>query len=192
MSTVDYSFKYPKHEIVPLKRDDISEYLELLELCFIHCIESQNFDFTQEKNNLRKINCFGYKILLKIRGKELLTYLFKSEQKIVSAISLKINNKQGIICNVMTHPDFRRRGFAKKMLTFVIDVARKRKLKEISLEVHPLNESAIKLYKLEDFEIIHNKSKKSICTTIKQRTSRGKSISFNTTKNKIYMQRKMT
>ena len=189
---MDYSFRYPKHEIVPLKKDDISEYLELLELCFIHCIESQNIDFVQEKNDLRKLNNLGNKILMKIRGKEVLTYLFKSEQKIVSAISLKINRKQGIICNVMTHPDFRRMGFAKKLLAFVIEMAHKRKLKEISLEVHPLNESAINLYKLENFKINNTKSKKSICTRLKQRTHTGNNISFKSAKKKIYMQRKIS
>ena len=147
-----YYFSIPKQEIVQLKNEDIDEFLELMELCFLHCRESQEIDFIQAKDILLKLSSVKSSILMKIWGMKIETFLFKVEDKIVSAASIIINKKQGLICNVMTHPDYRRKGFAKKLLAHTIDFAHRKKLREITLEVQSKNVSAINLYRKKNFK----------------------------------------
>ena len=185
-----YYFSIPKQEIVQLKKEDIDEFLELMELCFLHCWESQGIDYIQAKENLLKLCSLKSIISMKLRNIEIITFLLKEENKIVSATSLEINKQIGTICNVMTHPDHRRKGFAKKLLSHTIDFAQKRKLKEITLEVHSKNISAINLYKRKNFQVKKIGLIKPLNSNVGKMLSNN--FSFNNKKEMIHMQKKLT
>jgi ribosomal-protein-alanine N-acetyltransferase len=58
------------------------------------------------------------------------------------------------ITNVAVHPDQRRRGFGRSLLTGVLDDARARKLKLVVLEVRPSNHEARTLYESLGFQVM--------------------------------------
>jgi [ribosomal protein S18]-alanine N-acetyltransferase len=58
------------------------------------------------------------------------------------------------ITNVAVHPDQRRRGIGRLLLTGVLDDARARKLKLVVLEVRPSNHEARTLYESFGFQIM--------------------------------------
>ncbi len=59
---------------------------------------------------------------------------------------------EGQITNVATHPDQRRRGYARMVLEELCLAAEKREIKNIFLEVRSSNTAAIKLYESCGFE----------------------------------------
>ena len=58
------------------------------------------------------------------------------------------------ITNVAVHPDSRRRGIARSLLTGVLDDARARKRKLVVLEVRPTNHEARTLYESFAFRVV--------------------------------------
>ena len=61
---------------------------------------------------------------------------------------------EGQITNVATHPDFRRRGLADKLLCELLIQARARGLAILSLEVRESNTAAIRLYEKHGFSVV--------------------------------------
>jgi ribosomal protein S18 acetylase RimI-like enzyme len=65
-------------------------------------------------------------------------------------------NGVGYIKRVVVHPNFRGRGLAKSLLTYILAFARtEQKLQAVDLHVWEGNVSAIKLYESLDFELQH-------------------------------------
>ena len=60
---------------------------------------------------------------------------------------------EGQITNVAVHPDFRRRGLGRAILSYLKEEARARGLLQIALEVRVSNEAAIALYESEKFYV---------------------------------------
>jgi len=60
---------------------------------------------------------------------------------------------EGQITNVATHPDFRRKGFARAVVEALIKYAKNNHLDSISLEVRESNAAAISLYSSFGFKI---------------------------------------
>ncbi|MBQ7381322.1 MAG: ribosomal protein S18-alanine N-acetyltransferase [Clostridia bacterium] len=60
---------------------------------------------------------------------------------------------EGEITNVATHPDFRRRGYARAVLLALIDEAKRRGLCRVSLEVRESNTGARALYESLGFAL---------------------------------------
>ena len=60
------------------------------------------------------------------------------------------------ISNLGIHPDFQRRGYGGRLLTFAEEQARKLGLKKCSLIVHQHNENAIRLYQCFDYRIVYS------------------------------------
>ncbi|MBR1730836.1 MAG: ribosomal protein S18-alanine N-acetyltransferase [Ruminococcus sp.] len=78
-------------------------------------------------------------------------YAAEADGKIVGYIGVSIAADEGYILNVATKPDCRRRGAAKALLNYIINVYEK-KLSFLTLEVRPSNIAAIKLYESFGFE----------------------------------------
>ena len=60
---------------------------------------------------------------------------------------------EGQITNVATHPDFRRKGFAKAVVEALVKYAKNNHLDSISLEVRESNAAAIALYSSFGFKV---------------------------------------
>lgn len=58
----------------------------------------------------------------------------------------------GDITNIAVHPEYRREGIAKKMLSLLINICREKSIERICLEVKESNKSAIKLYEYLGFK----------------------------------------
>lgn len=138
-------------KILPMTKEDLDEWLKLMTICFKDSLERERINIDEVRNTMEKINKISYKIGMRLFKVKLLNYLIKTEGKIVSAITLNINKKEGVISNVMTHPDYRRRGLAKKLVKYAIEKAKNFDLEKISLEVKADNIGAIKLYEEEEF-----------------------------------------
>lgn len=57
--------------------------------------------------------------------------------------------------NVATAPYYRKRGYMKKLLKFIIQQKKKQRCKRLHLEVIKNNTKAVRLYKSLGFEVIH-------------------------------------
>jgi len=68
------------------------------------------------------------------------------------------------ISNVGVHPDYQRRGYGARLLTFAEEQARKLGLKICSLIVNQHNESAIRLYQRYDYKIVQSGEFKGLLT----------------------------
>jgi len=90
-------------------------------------------------------------------------YFFFKNNKPIAVVSFK---KRGfvnctgtyytnVLYNVATSPYYRRKGYMKQLLYFIIDEMRKQRRKYLHLEVLKDNEKAINLYKKLGFEIIY-------------------------------------
>jgi ribosomal-protein-alanine N-acetyltransferase len=55
------------------------------------------------------------------------------------------------ILNVASHPDYRRRGHAARLMAHVVDFAKRHRCRYVTLEVRRSNEAAIEMYKSFDF-----------------------------------------
>jgi ribosomal protein S18 acetylase RimI-like enzyme len=60
------------------------------------------------------------------------------------------------IGNLGVHPDFQRRGYGSRLLTFAEEQARKFGLKRCSLIVNQHNENAVRLYKHFDYMVVYS------------------------------------
>lgn len=72
-------------------------------------------------------------------------------QKVLGYVGLNFILDEGYITNIAVFPQHRGNGIAKKLLETLVDFAKDKNLKFISLEVRKSNISAISLYKNLDF-----------------------------------------
>ncbi|MBD3191123.1 MAG: GNAT family N-acetyltransferase [Candidatus Heimdallarchaeota archaeon] len=138
-------------KILIMNNRDVDNWLELMTICFKDSLERERLDIDEIRSTMKKINKVSYKIIMRLFRFKILNYLIKNGEKIVSASTLNINKKNGTISNVMTHPDYRRRGLAKKLVQHTLEKAKDFGLEKVSLEVKADNVGAIKLYEKEGF-----------------------------------------
>lgn len=74
--------------------------------------------------------------------------------EVIAYAGMWITVDEGQITNVAVHPNYRRHGIAKYLLSCLYDVCRKNKLVFITLEVRESNISAVSLYKNEGFKTV--------------------------------------
>lgn len=71
--------------------------------------------------------------------------------KVVGYIGLMYVLDEGYIANVAVSQDYRRQGIGSKLLTALVDEAKRKDLSFLTLEVRESNENAIALYKKAGF-----------------------------------------
>ncbi|NHJ31519.1 MAG: GNAT family N-acetyltransferase [Asgard group archaeon] len=141
-----------KQDILVLKRDDSEEFIELMRVCFGEGLERDRFNFVEVAKLMRKINKPLYRLVMKFMKVKMINYGIKRDGKLVSALTLSIEKKSGNIGNVMTHPDYRRQGLARKLFREAVSTGKAMGLDKITLDVHAQNAGAIKLYENEGFK----------------------------------------
>lgn len=75
------------------------------------------------------------------------------ENQVVGYAGITVIAGEANITNVATHPDRRREGIGKKLLSHLIDICKENNFLLITLEVRRSNIAAIALYKSLGFEI---------------------------------------
>lgn len=81
------------------------------------------------------------------------TYAIYNDKDIISVIEVLQCNKLSYIYGVSTNKSYQNMGYAKKLLTFVINDLKISNFEFIELTVTCTNEKAIKLYQSFDFKI---------------------------------------
>ncbi len=77
--------------------------------------------------------------------------VIEEENKIIGYLGIWYIIDQGHITNIAVHPDYRKKGYAKKLIDTIMLRARERKIDSITLEVRRLNTPAIRLYESKGF-----------------------------------------
>ncbi|MCE7744173.1 MAG: GNAT family N-acetyltransferase [Candidatus Heimdallarchaeota archaeon] len=146
-------------EIMILKRDESDEFIDLLMLCFGEGLERDRINLVEIGKLMKKINKPIYRFIMKLMKVKMINYGIKRDGKLVCALTLSIDKNEGSIGNVMTHPDYRRQGLAKKLFQKAVSEVEKLSLNKVILDVHAQNTGAIKLYESEGFERYYHTGK---------------------------------
>lgn len=80
---------------------------------------------------------------------------YESGRLVANASLMRGRSGVAVIANVVTHPDFRRRGIARSLTEACIESARSRSALRIELQVHRDNEPAKRLYEELGFQYIY-------------------------------------
>jgi len=80
-------------------------------------------------------------------------FVVEKNQKIIGYIGSWFFKDFVHITNVTVHPDFRNKGIGRKLMNYIIDLAKSRKVKKVVLEVRVSNTIAQKLYKNLGFRV---------------------------------------
>jgi ribosomal protein S18 acetylase RimI-like enzyme len=70
-------------------------------------------------------------------------------------LASRVSPQSGHITQICVHPDFRRRGLARVLLTLAASCFLRQGVSEISLTVTEANSEAIDLYRAEGYECTH-------------------------------------
>jgi ribosomal-protein-alanine N-acetyltransferase len=81
-------------------------------------------------------------------------YVVREEGRLIGYICLWEVADEVHITNVAVHPELRRRGVGRSLLSAVLDDARQRKLRLVVLEVRPSNAEALGLYESFGFRVV--------------------------------------
>ena len=146
-------------EIMILKRNESDEFTDLLMLCFSEGLERDRINLVEIEKLMKKINKPIYRFIMKMMKVKMFSYGIKRDGKLVSALTLSTDKNAGSIGNVMTHPDYRRQGLAKKLFRKAVADGKKFGINKITLDVHAQNTGAIKLYESEGFERYYHTGK---------------------------------
>ena len=121
------------------------------------------FELLSEKNinavwELEKL-CFDdpwtYKMFESEIDNNISVYLVGIDEEkdiVVAYAGIWLMYDYGDITNIAVHPEYRREGIAKKMLSLLINICREKSIERICLEVKESNKSAIKLYEYLGFK----------------------------------------
>jgi len=132
----------------------------------IHKIETEQ-DWKDYKKFVKEIHFDkpwhyneGFDILRKTSDSiniERFCILKENPRKIVSVVGMWVWNNIGRVENLETHPDFRRQGLARRLLTFIFQRAIKKFHAKGLVLISSNNKDAVSLYKNFGFKIIGNK-----------------------------------
>jgi len=132
------------------RKSDLQNVLDLAQLCFAKEFELTGWDPEHVKKMVDQM--FG------IVGRTFLTLsrLFQMEpikffvaevnQRVVGTTIIQRQGKVGYISTVMVHPNYRRKGIARKLMTNALEYIRKKRMKRAVLHVESTNAPAKRLY----------------------------------------------
>lgn len=117
--------------VTAVTKEDLSGIAVLEELCFSEPWSEKSLGLLCEGDNFGVVIC--------------------SEGRAVAYGGMTCVLDEGSITNIATHPDCRRQGYGRRVVSALIEEAEKRGISEIFLEVRVSNSAAIALYVSEGF-----------------------------------------
>ncbi|MFX1483576.1 MAG: GNAT family N-acetyltransferase [Promethearchaeota archaeon] len=143
-------------EIRELRPEESDEFVTLTELAFKNSIEEDRLDTDELRSIIAKVQTPLYRVLQRVLGIRLEFYIAEVEEKIASGIQLNIEKDEVYIGNVMTHPNYRRQGLARKLIQRSFIRASELNVKKVRLDARADNVNAISLYASEGFETTYH------------------------------------
>jgi ribosomal-protein-alanine N-acetyltransferase len=128
------------HRILPMTEKDLGEVLAIERASF-----PQPWTRGQFERELKSPISFCYTERVTVDNKE----------RLAAYMVIWIVHGEGHILNIAVAPGLRRRGLAKRLLTFAIELMREKGVFEILLEVRRSNIEPIRLYEKFGFEHAH-------------------------------------
>ncbi len=139
-------------EIRELRSNESDEFVALMELAFKNSIEEDRLNSDEIRKLLKKIRTPVYKIITRSLGMRMEFYVADVEDNIASGIFLNIEKDEVYVADLMTHPNYRRKGLARELLQLSFRRARELGVKKVSLGARADNVNAVSLYTSEGFE----------------------------------------
>jgi len=132
------------------RKSDLNDILEVLGLSFSEELEVSGFDPDQAKKMVDQMFGIIGRVFLgfsKLFGKEPIKFLVAEvNQRLVGTTIVNNRGKVGYISTVMVHPNYRRKGIARKLMKNALDYIQKKKMKRAVLHVVSTNVPAKNLY----------------------------------------------
>ncbi len=75
----------------------------------------------------------------------------EKKDKVIAYVGVWLTLDFGDITNIAVHPDYRREGLGKRLLSTIVDICKEREIERVCLEVKETNDSAIEFYKNAGF-----------------------------------------
>jgi ribosomal protein S18 acetylase RimI-like enzyme len=79
-----------------------------------------------------------------------------SQEMVALVLGSRVSPQSGHITQLCVHPEFRRRGLARILLTLAASCFLRQGVTEISLTVTEANTEAIELYRVEGYDCTHS------------------------------------
>lgn len=155
-------------EIRELRSNESDEFVTLMELGFKDSIEEDRLDADEIRKVLKKLRTPIYKVLGKALGIKMEFYVAEVEDTIASGIQLNIAKDEVYVGNLMTHPDYRRQGLARKLLHLSFRRARELDVKKVRLDARADNINAVSLYTSEGFETTYHSGRFQLDSVIER------------------------
>ncbi len=139
-------------EIRELRSDETDEFISLMQIAFKDSIEEDRLDEEEIRKLMKKVRTPAGRILTRAIGMRIEFYVIEVDDSIASGILLNINKNEVHVGDLMTHPNNRRQGLARRLLRFTFDRARELGVDIVTLGARADNVDAVSLYNSEGFE----------------------------------------
>jgi ribosomal-protein-alanine N-acetyltransferase len=80
-----------------------------------------------------------------------------NDNKIIGYGCFLIIANEAHLTNLAVKPDFRRKAVAKQLLSYIMEIAKRKNCEYILLEVRPQNESAVAFYEKAGFKLLYRR-----------------------------------
>jgi GNAT superfamily N-acetyltransferase len=132
-------------------RRDLGQIADLVETCFAETLDPDGQRYLQQMRSFANNPGFLRWVTPESGGVPMTGYVWVEDNRLVGNISLIPYRLQGrsryLIANVAVHPDYRRRGIARRLTEQAIEHVRRRGAPWVWLHVRAQNEGAIRLYR---------------------------------------------
>lgn len=134
---------------------DIPQILKLLEICFGAKMDVEGRHLLTGPNNPDQQIAFLWRFN-PAAAKLALGFVWEENGRIVGNVTVLTTKVPGryLVVNVAVHPDYRRRGIARRLMVAVADMVRARSGQEIILQVVKENDPARNLYQTLNYSTI--------------------------------------
>jgi ribosomal protein S18 acetylase RimI-like enzyme len=159
MTNLESTEQWKLREIEP---DEIEDFLDLMEISFKDSLEEDRIDMQEVRSLMKKMNRPHYRLLTRIMKIKSEFYVIEHEKQMASGFLLGVERDKATVVNLMTHPDYRKRGLARRLFKFAETRASDLGLKKLTLSVRAENTPAFNLYLSEGYERSYHAGKFSL------------------------------
>lgn len=149
---------------------DLRAVADLLEVAFVEELGPESRAFLWE---MRAAGYLGPLLLFVGPLTGYSGFVWEEEGQVVGNVTLSHWDKGYLVSNVAVHPDFRRRGIARRLMEIALDWVKKKRAPWVILEVRPTNYPAKRLYDNLGFATLDSSAEMRLARTTAPRSSPG-------------------